>query len=136
MQQRVLGKTGLQVSVLTLGGGGIGMVWGPTTDEECVETVKAAVANGVNLLDLAPVYGKGKSEEIVGQAWRDLPIKRELEIGERLLGGDVLAELGMWRRAQRAVGDRIGVGLGRHIPTGERLAVEEQLPAGLLFRRS
>lgn len=75
MQQRVLGKTGLQVSVLTLGGGGIGMVWGPTTDEECVETVKAAIASGVNLLDLAPVYGKGKSEEIVGQAWRDLPTK-------------------------------------------------------------
>ncbi len=75
MQQRVLGKTGLQVSVLTLGGGGIGMVWGPTTDEECVETVKAAIARGVNLLDLAPVYGKGKSEEIVGQAWRDLPTK-------------------------------------------------------------
>lgn len=75
MQQRVLGKTGLQVSVLTLGGGGIGMVWGPTTDDECVETVKAAVASGINLLDLAPVYGKGKSEEIVGQAWRDLPTK-------------------------------------------------------------
>jgi aryl-alcohol dehydrogenase-like predicted oxidoreductase len=75
MQQRALGKTGLQVSVLTLGGGGIGMVWGPTTDDECIETVKAAVASGVNLLDLAPVYGKGKSEEIVGQAWRDLPTK-------------------------------------------------------------
>jgi aryl-alcohol dehydrogenase-like predicted oxidoreductase len=75
MQQRTLGKTGLKVSVLTLGGGGIGMVWGPTTDEECIETVKAAVASGVNLLDLAPVYGKGKSEEIVGQAWRDLPTK-------------------------------------------------------------
>ena len=75
MQQRTLGKTGFQVSVLTLGGGGIGMVWGPTTDDECIETVKAAVASGVNLLDLAPVYGKGKSEEIVGQAWRDLPTK-------------------------------------------------------------
>jgi len=75
MQQRMLGKTGLQVSALTLGGGGIGMVWGPTTEEECIETVKQAVASGVNLLDLAPVYGKGKSEEIVGQAWRDLSPK-------------------------------------------------------------
>lgn len=75
MQQRALGTTGLQVSALTLGGGGIGMVWGPTTDEECIETVKTAVASGVNMLDLAPVYGKGKAEEIVGQAWRDLPTK-------------------------------------------------------------
>jgi len=75
MEQRPLGKTGFAVSVLTLGGGGIGMVWGPTTEEECIETVKAAVAGGVNMLDLAPVYGKGKSEEIVGQAWPDLPTK-------------------------------------------------------------
>ena len=48
---------------------------GSTTEEECVETVKQAVASGINLLDLAPVYGKGKSEEIVGQAWRDLSPK-------------------------------------------------------------
>lgn len=75
MQQRTLGKTGFRVSVLTLGGGGIGMVWGPTTDEECIETVKAAVASGVNILDLAPVYGAGKSEEVVGRAWPDLPTK-------------------------------------------------------------
>ena len=72
MQQRTLGRTGFQVSALTLGGGGIGMVWGPTTDEECVETVKYAVASGINVLDLAPMYGRGKSEEIVGQAWREL----------------------------------------------------------------
>lgn len=75
MQQRTLGKTNLPVSALTLGGGGIGMVWGPTTDEEGIATVKAAVASGINMLDLAPVYGKGKSEEIVGHAWRDLPTK-------------------------------------------------------------
>jgi len=75
MHQRVLGKTGFRISAITLGGGGIGMVWGPTTEEECVETVKQAVASGINLLDLAPVYGRGKSEEIVGQAWRELSPK-------------------------------------------------------------
>jgi aryl-alcohol dehydrogenase-like predicted oxidoreductase len=75
MHQRTLGKTGFQVSSITLGGGGIGMVWGPTTEEECLETVKQAVACGINLLDLAPVYGRGKSEEIVGQAWRELSPK-------------------------------------------------------------
>jgi aryl-alcohol dehydrogenase-like predicted oxidoreductase len=51
------------------------MVWGPTTDEECVETVKQAVACGINLIDIAPVYGKGKSEEVVGHAWHDLSPK-------------------------------------------------------------
>jgi aryl-alcohol dehydrogenase-like predicted oxidoreductase len=72
MEQRILGKTGLQVSAITLGGGGIGMVWGPTTDEECIETVKRAVASGINIIDVAPVYGRGKAEEIVGRAWPDL----------------------------------------------------------------
>ena len=68
MQQRTLGRTGLQVSEITLGGGGIGMVWGETTEEECIETVKQAVAAGINILDVAPMYGKGKAEEVVGQA--------------------------------------------------------------------
>src|SRR5437870_3266598 len=75
MQQRILGKTGFPVSAVTLGGGGIGMVWGPTTEEECVETVKQAVACGINIIDVAPVYGKGKAEEIVGQAWPGLTPK-------------------------------------------------------------
>lgn len=57
------------VSALTLGGGGIGMLWGATTDEECVATVRAAVDAGINLLDLAPRYGDGKAESIVGEAF-------------------------------------------------------------------
>ncbi len=48
------------VSTLTLGGGGLGMLWGQTTFEECVATVHAAVAAGINLLDLAPRYGDGR----------------------------------------------------------------------------
>src|SRR2546423_15533971 len=75
MQQRILGKTGFQVSAVTLGGGGIGMVWGSTTDEECVATVKHAVASGISVIDVAPVYGRGKAEEIVGLAWPDLEPK-------------------------------------------------------------
>ena len=57
------------VSTLTLGGGGLGMLWGETTVEECVATVLAAVAAGINLLDLAPRYGDGKAESVVGQAF-------------------------------------------------------------------
>ena len=75
MQQRTLGRTGLQVSEITLGGGGIGMVWGETTEEECIETVKQAIAAGINILDVAPMYGKGKAEEVVGKAWPELITK-------------------------------------------------------------
>jgi aryl-alcohol dehydrogenase-like predicted oxidoreductase len=57
------------VSALTLGGGGLGMVWGPTTFDECVATVHAAIAAEINLLDLAPRYGDGKAEEVVGAAF-------------------------------------------------------------------
>jgi len=52
-----------------LGGGGLGMLWGPTTFDECVATVHAAVDAGINLLDLAPRYGNGKAEEVVGVAF-------------------------------------------------------------------
>ena len=57
------------VSTLTLGGGGLGMLWGQTTFEECVATVKAAVDAGITLLDLAPRYGDGKAERVVGEAF-------------------------------------------------------------------
>ena len=57
------------VSTLTLGGGGLGMLWGATTFEECVATVKDAVDAGINLLDLAPRYGDGKAETVVGAAF-------------------------------------------------------------------
>jgi len=57
------------VSSLTLGGGGIGMVWGETSFDECVATVHAAVAAGITLIDLAPRYGDGKAEQVVGEAF-------------------------------------------------------------------
>src|SRR4029079_16895760 len=68
MQQHQFGSLP-PVSTLTLGGGGLGMLWGPTTFDECVATVRAAVASGVTLLDLAPRYGDGKAEEVVGEAF-------------------------------------------------------------------
>ena len=68
MQQRVLGKL-WPVSALTLGGGGVGMVWGETTFDECVATVHAAIAAGINLIDLAPRYGDGTAERVVGEAF-------------------------------------------------------------------
>ncbi|MCC5887593.1 MAG: aldo/keto reductase [Gammaproteobacteria bacterium] len=68
MQQRTLAGLG-EVSALTLGGGGLGGVWGPTSRAEAVATVEAAVAAGINLLDLAPGYGRGEAETVVGEAF-------------------------------------------------------------------
>ncbi|HUB48242.1 MAG TPA: aldo/keto reductase [Acetobacteraceae bacterium] len=68
MQQQSFGRLP-PVSILTLGGGGLGMLWGATTFDECVATVLAAVDAGITLLDLAPRYGDGKAEEVVGAAF-------------------------------------------------------------------
>jgi len=55
MQKHTFGQLG-QVSRLTLGGGGIGQGWGPTSREEAIATIHAAVDAGIDLLDTAPLY--------------------------------------------------------------------------------
>ena len=67
MQNRSFGSLG-EVSCLTLGGGGIGQVWGPTTEKESVRAVHRALDLGVNFFDVAPGYGNGKAEEVLGLA--------------------------------------------------------------------
>lgn len=67
MRTNPFGKLG-SVSTLTLGGGGIGQIWGPTTREECVATVREAVDSGITLLDMAASYGDGEAESVVGEA--------------------------------------------------------------------
>src|SRR5262249_39724937 len=68
MQTRRLGRL-WPVSALTLGGGGVGQLWGATTREECVAAVKTAVEGGITLLDMAPAYGNGEAESVVGAAF-------------------------------------------------------------------
>jgi len=68
MQRQSFGKLPA-ASALTLGGGGLGMVWGETTFAECVATVHAALAAGINWIDLAPRYGEGKAELVLGEAF-------------------------------------------------------------------
>ena len=68
MQQRELGALG-PTSILTLGGGGLGQLWGETTREECVACVHEAVEAGINLLDMAPGYGNGEAERVIGEAF-------------------------------------------------------------------
>src|SRR5277367_7079970 len=45
-----------------------GWMWGGTDQRESVATIRAALHQGINLIDTAPVYGFGVSEEIVGAA--------------------------------------------------------------------
>ena len=66
MQINTLGTFG-PVSRLTLGGGGIGQVWGPTSEDDAVATLRHAVDNGIDLIDAAPGYKI--CEAMIGRAF-------------------------------------------------------------------
>lgn len=66
MQRNKFGPLG-PVSRLTLGGGGIGQVWGKTSREEGIATLKLAVDNGIDVIDSAPGYNI--CEELIGEAF-------------------------------------------------------------------
>jgi aryl-alcohol dehydrogenase-like predicted oxidoreductase len=65
MEYRLLGRTGVRVSPLCLGTLNFG---GPTPDEEAVRIVHAALDAGINFIDTANTYHRGRSEEVVGRA--------------------------------------------------------------------
>jgi aryl-alcohol dehydrogenase-like predicted oxidoreductase len=95
-------KTQLKVSRVALGTWAMGgWMWGGSDQREAIATIHAALNQGINLIDTAPVYGFGASEEIVGAAldgvraqtviatktgleWRDGKIYRNAT-GERIL---------------------------------------------------
>jgi aryl-alcohol dehydrogenase-like predicted oxidoreductase len=61
--------TPFKVSRIGLGTWAIGgWMWGGTDEKEAIQTIHAALDRGINLIDTAPVYGFGRSEEIVGKA--------------------------------------------------------------------
>jgi aryl-alcohol dehydrogenase-like predicted oxidoreductase len=61
--------TSLRVSRIAIGTWAIGgWMWGGTDEAESVSTIRAALEHGINVVDTAPVYGFGRSEEIVGKA--------------------------------------------------------------------
>ncbi len=57
METRILGKTGAKVSILTLGGCGPGYV----SQEEANEAIKLAREHSINMIDIAPTYGKAEA---------------------------------------------------------------------------
>ncbi len=75
MTLRPLGRTGLAVSPLTLGGAQFGQQYGPLGIEQARRVVHAAIDAGVSLIDTSAFYGRGESERILGDAlaggWRE-----------------------------------------------------------------
>jgi L-galactose dehydrogenase len=68
MKYRKLGKTGLDVSVLSFGASSLGSVFRETNEAESIRTVHTAVDLGINLIDVSPYYGLTKAETVLGKA--------------------------------------------------------------------
>lgn len=68
MQYKLLGKTGLRVSVLGFGGSPLGNEFGPIDAAEAQRAVHAAVDRGINYFDVSPFYGRTVAEERLGAA--------------------------------------------------------------------
>jgi aryl-alcohol dehydrogenase-like predicted oxidoreductase len=67
MEQRRLGKTGRDASVIGLGTWQLGADWGSVQESDALAVLDAAVASGVTFFDTADVYGDGRSEQLIGQ---------------------------------------------------------------------
>lgn len=73
MEQRVLGRTGRNVSVVGLGTWQLGADWGDVREEDALAVLDAAVDEGVTFFDTADVYGDGRSEQLIGRWLRERP---------------------------------------------------------------
>ncbi len=68
MKYRKLGKTGFNISEISLGTWQVGGKWGESFDDSKAENIlNTAIDNGVNFIDTADVYGEGNSEKAVGR---------------------------------------------------------------------
>ncbi len=71
MEQRTLGKSGIEVTSMGIGLWAVGGdFWGSTDDRESLRAIDAAVEAGISFFDTADVYGDGHSEKLLGQAMK------------------------------------------------------------------
>jgi aryl-alcohol dehydrogenase-like predicted oxidoreductase len=79
MQKRILGDSDLNITRVGLGAWAIGGAWrwgwGHQEDKDSIAVIREAVGLGVNWIDTAPVYGLGRSEEVVGGAIKGMAEK-------------------------------------------------------------
>jgi len=69
MRTRPLGSSGIEASVVAFGAWAIGgWMWGGADEDDAVNGIRAALDAGIILIDTAPAYGMGLSEQLVGRA--------------------------------------------------------------------
>ena len=73
MDFRRLGKTGIELSVLSFGASSLGQEFRQVDIQEALRAVRVALDLGINFIDTSPFYGRGMSEVLLGVALRDVP---------------------------------------------------------------
>lgn len=84
MEYRTIPGTDMEVSRISLGTWAMGgWMWGGSDERKSIDTIHAAMAKGVTLIDTAPVYGFGKAEEIVGKALAEREDRAKVRIATK-----------------------------------------------------
>lgn len=82
MNNRTLGKSGLEVSALGLGCMGLSFGYGPATDRaDAIKLIRSAYEQGVTFFDTAEAYGQGANEDLLGEALK--PVRDEVVIATK-----------------------------------------------------
>lgn len=101
MERMEIGTSGMETSRIGLGTWAIGgWQWGGTDDARSVATIRAAVERGVTLIDTAPIYGFGRSEEIVGKAIAEAGLRDRVQIATK--AGLAWGDGKVWRDSRPA----------------------------------
>ena len=73
MKYRSIGSSNLKLSEITFGAWAIGgWMWGGADKLDAIKAIQAGVDVGITSIDTAPIYGQGRSEEIVGEAIKNI----------------------------------------------------------------
>jgi aryl-alcohol dehydrogenase-like predicted oxidoreductase len=100
MEYAQISNTKIEVSRVALGTWAIGgWMWGGTEEQESVSTILSALGRGINLIDTAPVYGFGRSEEIVGKAVEEFGQRGKVVIATKV--GLEWRDGGVYRNSSR-----------------------------------
>ena len=85
MKTRPFGTTGAQVSEVGLGTWQLGGTeWGSISDQQALDTLRAAAEAGVTFIDTADIYGLGRSETLIGRFLKDRPDRQRFFIATKL----------------------------------------------------
>jgi aryl-alcohol dehydrogenase-like predicted oxidoreductase len=78
MKTRTLGKTGLQLPILSFGASSLGAEFRAIDIQDAMKAVRVALDSGMNFIDTSPFYGRGMSEVLLGVVLQDVPRDRYL----------------------------------------------------------